>query len=268
MTARPASTVLVLRPGAEGPEIFLVQRHHRSGFFPNAWVFPGGRVDAGDSIIGNPRVRGGAGALDRMGLDAAAGVAHLVAAARETFEEAGIWLGERPLPAHLRDPLARGEIGLVQALEEHDATLDLDRLHAWSWWVTPEDEPRRYDTRFLVAIAEADHARHDDRETVDSGWFRPADVLAAPARFPLAPPTWWTLHELAVLPTVEAILEAAATLPQDPIQPKVHLDDDGLLMILPGHPLHPCGPLRGMPPCIGFGPDGGWEARAPSVPTR
>src|SRR5712671_3362478 len=45
---RPASTVVVLRDGARGPEVFMVRRHHAIAFMAGAHVFPGGRVDAGD----------------------------------------------------------------------------------------------------------------------------------------------------------------------------------------------------------------------------
>ena len=46
---RPASTVIVVRGGAERLEILLVQRNPRSRFMGGAWVFPGGAVDPGES---------------------------------------------------------------------------------------------------------------------------------------------------------------------------------------------------------------------------
>ena len=58
--ARPAATLVVLRDGPDGggPEIFLVKRHGKSGFMPNAYVFPGGRVDDHDGDEYWPRSAG------------------------------------------------------------------------------------------------------------------------------------------------------------------------------------------------------------------
>jgi len=45
---RPAATVVVLRDGPAGPEVFMVRRHEGTAFMGGAHVFPGGRVDAAD----------------------------------------------------------------------------------------------------------------------------------------------------------------------------------------------------------------------------
>lgn len=260
--ARLATTVLILRPDPEGMEVFLVQRHRHSGFLPHAWVFPGGRVDPADHLAGHPAVRGGARAVDLLGLGPDLGVAVLVAGVRETFEEAGIWLGDGDLPEEARAPLARGEITLPALLERHGATLDLDLLVPWSWWITPTSEPKRYDTRFLVALASAEGS-HDEHETVDSGWFRPTDVLegADAGRFPMAPPTWWTLRELATLSSPPAVAEAGWRRPQAPIQPILHFGAGGFELRLPGHPEHPDPAVPGIPTAVTFR-QGKWWASA------
>ncbi len=43
---QPAATVVLIRDGALGLEVLLLQRHHSLAFAPGSWVFPGGRVDA------------------------------------------------------------------------------------------------------------------------------------------------------------------------------------------------------------------------------
>ena len=152
MSLRRATTIILVRDGEAGLEVFLVQRHRRSGFLPSAWVFPGGRVDRSDYDVGTT---GGEGLITRMGLPVDDARAHLVAGVRETFEESGVWLGDGGLPEAMRAPLARGELRLSELLERHGAAVNLSRVELWSWWITPEAEPRRYDTRFLVArIAE------------------------------------------------------------------------------------------------------------------
>lgn len=255
MTPHLSATVVLLRRQARGFSLFLVRRHGKSGFMPNAWVFPGGRVDPGDHLVGHPALRGGPEALD---MDPEEGTAVLVAAVRETFEEAGIWLGDGTLPEALRGPLARNELALPDVLATHDATLHLDRLHPWSWWITPEAEPRRYDTRFLLAVVEGAQGRHDEHETVDSGWFTPAEILLE-GRFPMAPPTWWTVKELGERRTVEEVLEAASERPQRPIQPILRTGAGGLELLLPGHPDHPAPPYPGLPPHVRFA-QGRWWA--------
>ena len=46
---RPAATVVVVRDGAAGFEVFMVRRHEGTAFMGGAHVFPGGRVDAADA---------------------------------------------------------------------------------------------------------------------------------------------------------------------------------------------------------------------------
>src|SRR6476646_1566674 len=116
---RPAATVLLVRPATRGFEVFMVQRHRRSGFLPNAWVFPGGRVDDTDRLTGHPRVRG---RLALAGLSESGALAYGVAAVRETFEEAGLWLGTGEIPAEHRDAVANGEILLPVLLDSAGAT--------------------------------------------------------------------------------------------------------------------------------------------------
>ena len=243
---RPATTILLLRDHPTGPEVFLVQRHGNSGFLPNAWVFPGGRVDDGDHLRGHPAVHGGDRTATALAIEPALAIAYLVAGVRETFEECGIWLGHGTPAADLRGVLSRNEISITQLLEQQHAALDLDRLSPWAHWVTPVVEKRRFDTRFFVARADG-AGTHDDHETIDSGWFRPAAVLPDPSRFPLAPPTWWTLRELATFPNVQAILDTAPARSHAPVQPVIEMGDDGMLLLLPGHPQHPAAHIPGMP---------------------
>ncbi|MCO4744146.1 MAG: NUDIX hydrolase [Proteobacteria bacterium] len=258
--ARPAATVLLLRDDTElGLEVFMVQRHRKSGFMPSAWVFPGGRVDDRDRRE-HARVLGGRSSVEQMEADPVAARAFLVAAVRETFEEAGVLIGDGELPEAVREPLARGALDLGDLLESHQATVDLDQLAPWSWWVTPEQEPRRYDTRFLLARAPTGTASHDDRETVDSGWVRPEWALEQGGSFPLAPPTWWTLRELAAFSSVDAVFSAVPQRTRRAIQPILHLGKGGVELVLPGHAQHPDPSIPGLPSAIGFD-QGRWWTR-------
>lgn len=255
-----ASTVLIVRDAGPSLEIFLVKRHRRSGFMPSAWVFPGGRVDPGDHLP-DARVRD-TGAGLAFGLDAAQGRAALVAGVRETFEESGLWLGTGTLPEALRAPLAAGEVGLAEVLDTHDAVVDLEPLLPWARWVTPEGEGRRFDTVFSVVKAPPDAAgRHDATETVDSGWYRPRDVLdAGLAQMGLAPPTWWMLRQLTALGTLDAVVDQARAQAIVPVRPVLAADPErGFGIVLPGHADHPEPARPDLPRAIRLG-EGGWVA--------
>jgi 8-oxo-dGTP pyrophosphatase MutT (NUDIX family) len=196
-----SATVLLLQDTVDGLEVLLLERHLASDFAGGAFVFPGGKVDATDRGFDPARVRGGD--LDvwraQLGVEThedALGV--LVAAVRETFEEAGVLLATRadgtPLTAddlagaRLREArrrlATRGEpFDWRPVLEAEDLVLDLGALVPWSWWVTPAGQHRRFDTRFLAARLPAGQtAAHDEVETTALVWARPADALAAQAR--------------------------------------------------------------------------------------
>jgi 8-oxo-dGTP pyrophosphatase MutT (NUDIX family) len=248
---RPAATVIVLRDSPRGPEIFLVKRSGKSGFMPHAHVFPGGRVDREDALT---EVVGGEADHSRMGLTRDLAVAYQVCAVRETYEEANILLARGTPVDSERAALVARETLFVDAARRRDWIVDGTRLVYWSWWITPRQEPRRYDTRFFVAGVLADqaaNAAHDHHETVDSDWWTAQEALS---RFEageifLAPPTYITLLELLPYATVEAVLAAGRLRQPPPIEPTLAVEPDGsLAIVLPGDPEHPeSKPVPGLP---------------------
>jgi len=230
--ARPAATVIILRESESGPEVLMLKRSGRAGFFPNAWVFPGGRVDDDDAEL---QTRGMA--LGLAGPDLAFGVA----AIRETFEEAGVWLGDGTPPPGLRDALNQHQTTLASA---PGLVADLGRLALWAWWITPENEPKRYDTRFFVALLSQDEdaqATCDQQETVEHRWIRPVDAVnaAEAGEFFLAPPTYLTLCELSDCPTGLEVMHKAMGRTVHPIMPKLDIADGQWTVVLPGDPSYP-----------------------------
>ncbi len=228
---KDAVTVIVVRDapgtgsGGDRLEVLLLERHGASAFAPGALVFPGGKLDPTDAQLDPTRVRctDPERWADRLGVAGAdAAVAMLVAAVRETFEEAGILLvrgdGAAPaLPADLAVTRARmaardGAYDWREWLARHELVLDLDAMAMWSWWLTPQGEPRRYDTRFLVAgLPAGQAATHDEVETTSMRWIRPADALTAHAegRLHVIFPTRRTLEQLAAHPDAASVLAAA-----------------------------------------------------------
>lgn len=245
---RPAATVALLREGPQGPEVFMVKRSSKSAFMPHAHVFPGGRVDEDDAAA-----PGDGGASDRARMAVEGARAYQVAAIRETVEEAGVLLGDGQPTDLDREALRAGQTSFVELVRARGWRPDLDALVYWSWWITPEVEPRRFDTRFFVARVERGvAARHDAYETVQSSWWTAAETLRRfdAGEVNLAPPTLCTLLELASFGTVEAVLEAGRLRRPTPIMPRTVVADDGAItVLLPGDPEFPseepvAGPTR------------------------
>jgi len=229
---RLASTVIVF--AHDTYKILMLKRARQLAFFPNAWVFPGGRVDANDHNI---PTRGTVDGLETP--------AYAVAAVRECFEEAGVWLGDGQPSDALRHALNHRKGSL---LDEEGLVANLERLHLFSRWVTPTAEPKRYDTFFFLTQLREDEPfqpQADQSETVDSGWFDPQETIDAHRRGEvfLAPPTLLTLMELAKYSAYHEILETSRDL--TPIMP-VHRKDPDLEILLPGHAGHD-EPDRGLP---------------------
>jgi 8-oxo-dGTP pyrophosphatase MutT (NUDIX family) len=222
---RPASTVLTVRDTPEGYEILMLRRSPKSEFMAGVHVFPGGAVDASDAGVASRVVGWNPREAAVRGLDGG-GLAHVVAALRELFEEAGLLVarhgGGRALAlredveverfATHRAALNAGTATLRGVLEAEDLYLDATGLCYLANWVTPVGPPRRYDTRFFVVRAPEGQIPTNDRaETVDERWLRPSAALAAHDRgeFPMVLPTVAILRSVAPLGTVAEVLAYA-----------------------------------------------------------
>ena len=105
-----------------------------------------------------------------------------------------------------------GACAVRETAEETGVKLKSDDLVPWAHWITPEPEPRRYDTRFfLAALPDGQHAQDVSGETDYAGWELPASVLAAADRgeITLMPPTRSIVLELADARSVRELLDAA-----------------------------------------------------------
>jgi 8-oxo-dGTP pyrophosphatase MutT (NUDIX family) len=247
---RDSSTVIVLR-GDHGPlEVFMLERHIQSDFAGGAYVFPGGTVDKGDRDPALADLVDGWEELSaRTGEDPDVARALAVCAIRETFEEAGVLLARHAdgTPVRLDDPgwnqkrtaLANREIDATTLAKETDVRYAADLLRFWQRWVTPVFAPKRYDTRFFVAVMPAGQTPlHDDVETTASTWVRPTDAIARgrSGQLTIIFPTRKTLESLEGLETTEAVFEAAGSRVTDPILPRVVVEDGVGHVYLPGDP--------------------------------
>jgi len=199
LSPRPAATVITVRDAPNGYEILMLRRNLNSDFVGGAYVFPGGRVD--DADAGPAAQRRTLGLTDeeasrRLSVESG-GLAYYVACLRELFEEAGLLIacddvGE-PVPlgddetvrrfAQSRREVNAGTLDFVAMMEREGLLLDLRGLEYVAHWVTPVGPPRRFDTRFFVALAPRSQvATHDAGETVADQWIRPVNALEAHAR--------------------------------------------------------------------------------------
>ncbi|MDT7580633.1 MAG: hypothetical protein QOK35_1897 [Pseudonocardiales bacterium] len=241
--ARPAATVVLLRdaPADGALEIFLQRRVAGMAFAGGHTVFPGGGVDAGDrpdpELWLGPDPAWWARRFDHPSDVAGALVATAV---RETFEECGVLLaGPGPLDDRARNDLVARRRTLPEVLAAAGLPLRADLLAPWSRWVTPESEPRRYDTAFFVArVPEGQEADARTTEAVEATWWRPADALKGARRgdLLLLPPTRHTLEEIAAYPDTGAVLDAARTRPVRTYRPLLERVGDRAVVTVPGAP--------------------------------
>ena len=253
---RDAATVMLLRDGDAGLEVFMLRRNLRSDFVGGAYVFPGGGVDDHDRHAElEPLCRGRSDAEASRLLDIdGGGLAFWVAAVRESFEEAGVLLAvdgagrtvrfDQPDVAERfaghRRAVDDGDRRLVEVVADEGLQLDVGGMYYFSRWITPEGAPRRYDTRFFVAAApEAQTYVNDGREAVGECWVRPSAALAAhrEGRFEMIFPTVRTLEALERFSAAADVLDAAAAMDHVPaVLPRIVEHADGYRILLPDDP--------------------------------
>ncbi len=237
----PSSTLILLRDEPAGTEPFsvLLLERHGSVSFPGAHAFPGGVVDPGDREIADTLLPADqAWASEEEGDCPPGACPYWVAAVRESFEEVGILLAARdgrvldgalaPEIADLRARLHAGE-AFGALLAEHGLVPATDQLYYFARWITPSRNPRRFDTRFLVArVPAGQEAVVDGTETVSCRWITPTAALAEydEGRIVLIPPTVRTLDDLARFSSIDAVIDDARRRVVRAFCPEVMLDGE------------------------------------------
>jgi 8-oxo-dGTP pyrophosphatase MutT (NUDIX family) len=250
---RHASTVVLLRDAAgeqPGIEAYLLRRQKTMAFAAGMYVFPGGSVDPRDESLPDdawigPRAETWAPLLNA---DESLAKALVCAAVRETFEESGVLLAGPPGGQVVADTtgedweadrlaLIDRTLSFAAMLDRRGLALRADLLRPWAHWITPEVEPKRFDTRFFVAALPAGQRTRDVGAEADRVvWQRPADALAAADRGELGmlPPTAFTLGELSAYDDVAAVMAAGDSRDVRPVLPKIVVsDDDEARLLLP-----------------------------------
>jgi 8-oxo-dGTP pyrophosphatase MutT (NUDIX family) len=253
-TPLPAATVTLVRDAPLGLEVLMLRRSMELKFMPGAYVFPGGALDPGDE---SAELQGRCVGLD----DAAAsrvlgvesgGLAYWIAAIREAFEEAGILLAYDASGSYVslsgaaagrfsahRQALDRNHGAFAALARAEGLRLATDRLLYFGHWITPVTVPRRFDTRFFLAVApEGQEAQHDNHETTAHSWMRPQEALDLCARemLNLRLPTIKSLERFASCSTATELvaeISAAREVPVPALLPRTTRDGR---FVLPGEP--------------------------------
>jgi 8-oxo-dGTP pyrophosphatase MutT (NUDIX family) len=238
VAARPAATVMLLRDGEHGMEVFVQRRAKAMSFAGGVVAFPGGGVDESD-YQGSATWHGPDRAwwASRWKCEQKLAEAIVRSAIRELFEECGLLLaateaGDSTVPTRteLVDQRARliaKEISFDSILTSHQLALRTDMVRPWANWITPEARPRRYDTRFFVAELPAGQTADDQSTEISEAYWRRPSVLLDDGRageVQLMAPTRTCLEELAAMSDVRSVLDSATTRNLDPIMPVVAPD--------------------------------------------
>lgn len=200
---RLAATVMLVRDGGDdggGPEVYVQRRVASMAFAPSTVVFPGGGVDPADHTL-DVATPGLAELAVAMGVTVAQAAPFAAAAVREVEEECGVRLTVADL---------RG------------------RAH----WVTPEFEPRRYDTWILAAgMPAGQQATGTTTESDHSAWVRPHHLLArhSAGEVRMLPPTVISLEQLAGFADAGSFLADRPRVAR--VVPELVLGVDGIPML-------------------------------------
>ena len=251
----PAATLVLLRDRpAGGVQVLLIQRHASSKFGAGDFVFPGGKIepedlpaDVGGWCVGLTPKEARARLVNIASRREA--LAYWVGAIREAFEEVGILLAYGPDDALLRlsgDAGSRFD-GYRQAcqrdgrafwgmLARERIRLATDRLVYFAHWITPEENPIRFDTRFFVAEAPAEQeALADYQEIVAVRWMSPSEAIGAARRAEISM-RFPTIRNLGLLGGSSAaeVLASLEGRQVPPIRPRVIGEGPDRRVLLPG----------------------------------
>ncbi len=249
---RDAATVVLLRPGADGPELYLLRRQTSMAFAGGMCVFPGGGVDPrdfDDELVDRGLWAGPTPAewAERLGCDEPKARALVCAAVRETFEESSVLLAGASTDEIVADTtgddweadrvaLETRELSMTAFLEKRSLVLRTDLLGAWSGWLTPIFEPRRYRTWFFVAaLPQGQVTRDVSSEASAVTWAGALDAVeqVEAEQILMMPPTWLTCLDVGQYADPDGVLEQAQGRSVEMFTPEVTADGDAYILSTP-----------------------------------
>jgi 8-oxo-dGTP pyrophosphatase MutT (NUDIX family) len=258
-TPSPAATLVLLRDRPPTDvEVLLLQRHAGSKFAAGDYVFAGGKIEADDMPPDGEGfcrglTAGQAGARLGGGLAPRRALSYWVGAIREAFEEVGVLLAYGPDGRLLRIPpeaklryeayrtaCQKANPAFFDMLRAEQLTLATDRLAYFAHWITPEEQPLRFDTRFFAALMPPEQEPVvDGHEIVDLKWLTPAEAISASHRkdIGLRTPTSKNLELVAAGGSpASSVVESLGRREVKTIRPRILQVNGKPLAVLPGDP--------------------------------
>lgn len=229
-----------------------MQRHRASKFAGGDFVYPGGKIEVDDNPDDAAQwcqgfdVPKAAARLQVADPKTAVGV--YVGAIRETFEEVGVLLAydasggwakvDAPKFGDYRKACQAENLAFWNMVRAENLRLATDRLVYFAHWITPEEQPFRYDTRFFAApMPTGQTPVADEHEVIDLRWFAPKAAIAAfkAGEISLRNPTVQNM-KLVDAGSVAAALEGVRDREVPTIRPRVIMDGDKRKILMPGDP--------------------------------
>lgn len=245
---RNAATVVLLRDGDAGPEVYLLRRQTSMAFAGGMCVFPGGGVDPRDF---DASVAWAGPAPDdwanRLGTDESLARALVCAAVRETFEESGVLLAGPSADTVVGDTtgedweadrhaLESRTLSFTSFLADRGLVLRSDLLGAWSGWLTPVFEPRRFRTWFFVARLPAGQVTRDvSSESSSVTWLPAMAAVDAVERqeMLMLPPTYLTCLDVGQHRSSTEVVGESAGRSVEMFTPQVVSSGDDFVLSMP-----------------------------------
>ena len=165
---RIASTIVLTHGPKNNPRILMGQRSSRHDFMPSVYVFPGGRVERGDSYVDftgdlSPRSE----RIMEAAFSPRKARAVVLASLRETYEETSLLLGKEgsSLRNH-SDPS-------WDAFRQAGLKPDLSGIEVFGRAITPPHRHKRFDAWFFVKHLDTPRLPDiaDSAELLNVGWF-------------------------------------------------------------------------------------------------
>ncbi|MCV6625722.1 MAG: NUDIX domain-containing protein [Cellvibrionaceae bacterium] len=228
---KPSASLLILRDGQQGLEVFMLKRSQALSFSPGFWVFPGGALEAVEQTAHKREL------------------AFKAAAVRETFEESRFLLA----CDHRQQPISQGQYQAFlakadwpegfedsgvfsQYMDELKLQPNLAGLHYLACWTTPKQALKRFLTRFYIATEPAgQQGMCDGGETVEANWHCVAELIEQidSGAMQLMFPTEMNCRWLAKYSTVAEVLAVMAEHIAPDITPRIEKREDGIWLNIP-----------------------------------
>lgn len=224
---KASASVLLIRDGIDGLEVFMLKRSEKLSFSPGFWVFPGGAVDPSDYP-----------SAEQDNTDPIH--AFKSAAIRETFEESRFLLGEGPVATLIDSISWPGDLPddeeFFPWLEKRGVTPNFSALKYLACWTAPKQIKKRFMTRFFIALAPPEQEGcHDGGETVESKWFKLGDLISAidEGSFKLMFPTEMNNRWLNQYKSTKEVLDAMEAHQPPDVTPRLEKREDGMWLNIP-----------------------------------